>query len=87
MRPQAEARVWQAVGLLVVIVAAWEIRWATHQFTWTLNQKFAGIMDVLWPFAIGFFAGFLLLAGATAVILGGQLGVVNGGKHRSWMWS
>jgi len=86
MRLQAEARVWQVLGLLVVIAAALEIRFAAHQFTWTLNQKFAGIMDVLWPFAMGFFAGFLFLAGASAVILGGQLRVMTGGKHRSWMW-
>ena len=86
MKPQAEARVWQVLGLLVVIAAALEIRSAAQQFTWTLNQKFAGIMDLLWPFAMGFFAGFLLLAGASAMILGGQLRVINGGKHRSWMW-
>jgi hypothetical protein len=85
MRPQAEARVWQVLGLLVVVAASFEIRSAAHQLTLTLNQKFAGIMDLVWPFATGLFAGFLILAGASAVILGGQLRVINGGKHRSWM--
>lgn len=86
MKPQAEARVWLVLGLLVVISAALEIRSATQQFSWALNQKAVGVMEVVWPFALGVFSGFLLLAGATAVILGGQLGVVSGGEHHGWMW-
>jgi hypothetical protein len=30
MRPQAEARVWQVLGLLVVIAGSFEIRSAAH---------------------------------------------------------
>jgi hypothetical protein len=86
MQPRREGMIWEVLGLLVVIAAALEIRSAAQHFTWALNQKAVGIMEVVWPFALGVFSGFLLLAGATAVILGRQLGVVNGGKHRSWMW-
>jgi hypothetical protein len=35
-----------------------------------MNQKLVGAMDVLWPYLLGGFAGFLLLAGATAIVSG-----------------
>jgi len=87
MKPEMEGRVWQVLGLLVVIAAAMEIRSATQQFTWTLTQsKYAGAMDLVLPYAKGVFAGFLVLAGASAMISGRLLKVMNGGRHRGWIW-
>ena len=87
MKPQREGMIWQVLGLLVVIAAALEIRSAAQQFTWTLNEsKHAGYMDVVWPFAMGVFAGFLLLAGASAMISGHVLRVMCGVPHRGWIW-
>jgi hypothetical protein len=63
--------IWQALGLLVVIAEALEIRSATQQFTWTFyHGKSVGIIDPGWPIALGVFAGFLPLAGTTAMISG-----------------
>lgn len=44
----------------MVIVAVLAIRSAAQQLAWALNQKSAGSMDQLWPYALGLFAGFLL---------------------------
>lgn len=86
MKPKVEGRVWQVLGSLVAVAAALEIRSAAQQFNWTFSQKYAGFMDVVWPFAMGLFAGFLLLTGATAMISGHVLRVISGVTHRGWMW-
>ena len=86
MQPQREGMIWQALGSLVLIAAALEIRSAAHQFTATFNQGFAGDMDIVWSFAMEVFAGFLLLAGASAMISGHVLRVVSGATHRAWVW-
>jgi len=86
MQPRREGMIWQVLGLLVVIAAALEIRSAAQQFTATFNQKYAGVMDVVWPFAMGAFAGFLLLAGAAALISGHVLRVMNGVTRCAWAW-
>jgi hypothetical protein len=78
--------IWQVLGLLVVIAAALEIRSAAQQFTATFNQKYAGDMDVVWPFAMEVFAGFLLLAGSAAMMSGHVLRVMSGVTHRTWIW-
>lgn len=78
MKPQIEGRVWQVLGLLVVIAAAMEICSATQQFTRTLTQsRYVGSMDLVWPYAMGVFAGFLFLAGASAMISGRLLRVIR----------
>jgi len=86
MQPRREGMMWQVLGLLVVIAAVLEIRSAAQQFTATFNQKYAGVMDVVWPFAMGVFAGFLLLAGAAAMISGHVLRVTTGVTHSAWFW-
>lgn len=87
MKPQIEGRVWQVLGLLVVIGSALEIRSARQQFAWILTQStYAGYMDLVWPCAMGVFAGFLFLAGASAIISGCLLRVMNGSRHHSWIW-
>jgi len=86
MKPQREGMIWQVLGLLVVILAFLAIRSAAQQFTSIFNQKYAGWMDVVWPFAIGLFAAFLLLAGAAAMISGHVLRVISGSTHRGWAW-
>ena len=86
MQPRREGMIWQVLGLLVVIAAALEIRSAAQQFTATFNQKYAGAMDVVWPFAMGVFAGFLLLAGAAAMISGHLLRAMNGVTRCAWAW-
>src|SRR5208282_2760906 len=86
MQPRREGMIWQVLGLLVVIAAALEIRFAAQHFTETFNQKYAGDMDVVWPFAMEVFAGFLLLAGAAAMISGHVLRVLSGVTHRAWIW-
>jgi hypothetical protein len=86
MQPRREGMIWQIVGLLVVIAAALEIRSAAQQFTATFSQKYAGEMDIVWPFAMEVFAGFLLLAGAAAMISGHVLRVLSGVTHRAWIW-
>jgi hypothetical protein len=86
MEPRREGLIWQALGLLVVIAAAMEIRSVTQQLTWLSTQKSYGAMDVVWPYALGVYAGFLLLAGATAMISGHVLRVMGGGRHRGWTW-
>ena len=43
-------------------------------------------MDVVWPFAIGLFAAFLLFAGAAAMISGRVVRVMRGSTHREWAW-
>jgi hypothetical protein len=86
MKPRLEGLIWQVLGLLVVVAAAVEIRSAAQQYTWTMNQKWAGAMDVVWPYLVGGFAGFLLLAGAAATISGHLLRVMSGGRHRGWIW-
>jgi hypothetical protein len=86
MQPRREGMIWQVLGLLVVIAAALEIHSAVQQFNATFNQKYIGFMDVLWPFAVGIFAGFLLLAGAAAMISGHVLRVMSGVTHRGWVW-
>jgi hypothetical protein len=86
MTPRREGLIWQIVGLLVVIAAGMEIRSAAQQSTWTLDQKSVGTMDLVWPYAMGVLAGFLLLAGAAAMISGHVLGVMSGVTHRGSMW-
>jgi hypothetical protein len=86
MQPRREGMIWQIVGLLVVIAAALEIRSAAQQFTATFSQKYAGEMDIVWPFAMEVFAGFLLVAGAAAMISGHVLRVMSGVTHRAWIW-
>jgi hypothetical protein len=70
MEPRRKGLIWQVLGFLVVIAAV--LRSAAQQFTWILNQKFAGSMDLVWPYAVGVYAGFLLLAGAAAMISSGR---------------
>jgi hypothetical protein len=43
-------------------------------------------MDLVWLFAMGVFAGFLLLAGATAMIYGHVMRAMSGVTHRARMW-
>lgn len=86
MQPRREGMIWEVLGLLVVIAAALEIRSAAQHFTATFSQKYAGDMDVVWPFAMEVFAGFLLLAGAAAMISGHALRVMSGVTHRAWIW-
>jgi hypothetical protein len=72
MKPQVEGRVWQVLGLLVVIAAAIEIRSASQLFIWTSTQsKYEG-----------YFAGCLSLAGATAMISGRLLRVTMAADKR-----
>jgi hypothetical protein len=63
-----------------------EIRSVAQQLTWLTNQKSYGAMDVVWPYALGVYAGFLLLAGAAAMISGNVFRVMSGASHRGWMW-
>jgi hypothetical protein len=86
MQPRREGMIWQVLGLLVVIAAVLEIRSAAQQFNWIFNQKYGGDMDVVWPVALELFAGFLLLAGAAAMISGHVLRAMSGVTHRAWIW-
>ena len=86
MQPRREGMIWQVLGLLVVLAAALEIRSAAQHFTAAFSQKDAGAMDIVWPFAMEVFAGFLLLAGAAAMISGHVLRVLSGVTHRAWIW-
>jgi hypothetical protein len=86
MSARREGIVWQALGFLVVMAAAWQVRISMQDFVTALNQRVAGALDLIWPFAAGIFAGVLLLAGAAAMISGHVLWVFQGGKHRGWMW-
>jgi hypothetical protein len=77
----------QLLGLLVVIAAALAIRQAAQQFAWTFNHgRSIGIMNLVWLFGMGVFAGFLLLAGATAMISGHVMRAVSGVTHRPRIW-
>lgn len=80
MNARREGLIWEVLGFAVVIVAAWRVFAATQQFTDTLNQKFAGNMDLVWYFGVGVFAGFCLLAGAAAMISGHAMRVLTGAK-------
>ena len=86
MQARREGMIWQVLGLLVMIAAAMEIRSAAQDFTATFSQNYTGEMDVVWPFAMEVFAGFLLLAGAAAMISGHVLRVLSGVTHRAWIW-
>ena len=88
MKPRREGMISQLLGLLVVIAAALEIRYAAQQFAWTFyHGRSVGIMNLVWLFAIGVFAGFLLLTGATVIICGHVMRAVSGVTHRGRMWS
>jgi hypothetical protein len=87
MQPRREGMIWQVLGLLVVIAATLEIRSAAQHFTATFGQSYAGAMDIVWPLAMEVFAGFLLLAGAAAMISGHVLRVLSGVTHRARIWS
>lgn len=77
----------QLVGLLVVIAAALTIRYAAQQFVWTFyHGRSIGIMNLVWLFAMGVFAGFLLLASATVMISGHVMRAVSGVTHRARIW-
>jgi len=86
MKTQTEGFIWQVLGLLVALAAALEIRSAMQQFPNLLNSKAVGTLDIVWLWAAGIFAGFLLLAGASALISGHVLRVMSGSRHRPWMW-
>jgi len=77
----------QLVGLLVVVVAVLAIRNAAQQFTWTFHHgRSVGIMNLVWLFGMGVFAGFLLLTGATVLISGHVMRAVSGVTHHAGMW-
>ena len=86
MNTRREGLVWQVGGFAVVIAAAWLMHSAMQEVTRTLNGRSAGLMDVLWPCLWGVFAGFLVLAGANAMISGHVMRVTSGGRHRGWIW-
>lgn len=87
MKPRREGMISQLLGLLVVIAAALEIRHAAQQFAWTFyHGRSVGIMNLVWLFGIGVFAGFLLLTGATVMICGHVMRAVCGVTHRARMW-
>jgi len=86
MQPRREGMIWQVLGLLIVIAAVLEIGSAARDFTATFSQNYAAPMDIVWPFAMEVFAGFLLLAGAAAMISGHVLRVLSGVTHRGWIW-
>jgi hypothetical protein len=87
VKPRREGMILQLLGWLVVVAAALEIRYAVQQFNWTFyHGRSVGIMNLVLLFAIGVFAGFLFLAGATAVISGHVMRAVSGVTHHASVW-
>jgi hypothetical protein len=87
VKTRREGMISQLLGLVVVITAVLEVRYAAQQFTWTFyHGRSVGIMNLVLLFAVGVFAGFLFLAGATAVIFGHIMRAVSGVAHRARIW-
>jgi hypothetical protein len=87
VKPRREGMISQLLGLLVVIAAALEIRHAAQQFAWTFyHGRSVGIMNLVWLFGMGVFAGFLFLTGATVMISGHVMRAVSGVTHRARVW-
>lgn len=90
MKTKTEGFIWQVIGLLVAIGAAVTIRSAAKGFSNIFNSRGAGpgtgTLDIAWFWAVGTFAGFLLLAGVSAMISGHLLRVMSGSSHRNWIW-